>query len=479
MSTTSSTTSATGSTNILTTLGAGSGVDTKSLATNLVEATRAPRKALIDAKITKSEARITGYSTLKYLLSELKTAFQGLNDAKDFQSLTVGNSQSSAVAVTAGATAQAGTIRLKVTQLASAQSVSTGNLGASADPLNGGTAFTLNLSVHGGTATPINVTTATPQGMADAINAAGLDVSAQLVNTGSGVQLVVTGKEGAANDFTLSAVTTDATPVAVSGVDFGTQLQGAANALFNLNGIDISRASNTVNDVLEGVSFELKTETTGTARIDLARDTSAITTKLKALVAAYNQFEDGAKALANRTPPTDKTDTVTSALAGDSLLQTVRAQVRSLVTSNSSSAGSAIQAMRDVGISIDRDGQMALDETKLQTAVTKNYAQVVKMFTANLNDQSIYAVAPGGAAGDAVKSIDKLIRNAGTLATQTDNVNADITRQKERLTKLEEQMTALQDRYTKQFSAMDNLVNQSTNTRASLKATFDAWNKSG
>ena len=98
---------ATSSVNIANTMGAGSGIDTKALAQSLVEAERAPRKERIDAQIKKSEAKITGYSTLKYLLSELKTAFQGLNDAKDFQSLTVNNSQSSALTVTAGSTASA------------------------------------------------------------------------------------------------------------------------------------------------------------------------------------------------------------------------------------------------------------------------------------------------------------------------------------------------------------------------------------
>ncbi len=473
MSTTSSTSSTSSSTktNFLTTLGAGSGVDTKSLAENLVEAARAPRKERIDAKITKSEAKITGYSTLKYLLAELKTAFQGLNDAKDFQSLTVANSQSSALTVTAGSTASAGTVNLEVTQLASGQVRRTAALDAT---LNGGAAFTLNLSVHGGADQPIQVTTATPQGMADAINAADLGVTAQAINTGSGYQVVVTGKEGALNDFILS---TDAsTPVA--GLDFGTSLRSAANAEFSLNGIAIVRSSNTINDVLDGVTFQLRTPTSSAARIDLARDTSGIKAKVQSLVTAYNQFEEGAKALASRAASEDEADTITSALAGDSLLQTVRAQVRGFITGNSSSPGTTVQAMRNVGVSIDREGKMVLDDAKLETALSKNFSEVVKMFSANANDQSVYSVAPGGAAGDAVKGIDKLIRNAGTLATQTENVNAEITRYKDQLTRLEDQMKALLERYTKQFSAMDNLVGQATATRASLKSTFDAWNKS-
>lgn len=460
-------------TNFLTTLGAGSGVDTKSLAQSLVEATRAPRQERIDAKIAKTEARISGYGTLKFVLGELKTAFQGLNDARDFQSLQVANAQPAALAVSAGSSAMAGTLQVTVTELASARQVRTGNLGARTDALSA-SAFTLNLSVNGGTARPIQVTTPTPEGMANAINAANLGLSAQVVNTGSTVQVVVTGQQGTANTYTLSVDA--ATPVA--GLDFNTQLAAAADARFNINGIDIVRSKNSVSDVLDGVTFELKTLTSGAARIDLTRDGSAIKTKVQALVAAYNQFEEAAKALASRTPSEDEEDKITGALAGDSLLQSLRAQVRQMITGTSRSPGTTVQAPRNVGLSLDREGKLALDEAKLDQALASNFSEVVKMFTANVNDQSIYAEAPGGVAGDAVKAIDKLVRATGTIASQTETANADIKRHQEELTRLQAQMDALLQRYTRQFSAMDSLVGDATATRERLKSTFDAWTKS-
>lgn len=468
----SSATATTTKTNILTTLGAGSGVDTKTLAESLVEATRAPRQERIDAKIAKTEARISGYGTLKFVLGELKTAFQGLNDAKDFQSIKVGNTQPAAVTVTAGASATAGRLNLAVTQLASARQFTTGNLGARTDPLNGGSAFTLNLSVGGGAAKPIEIKTATPEGMANAINGANLGLSAQVINTGSGVQVVVTGQQGTANDFTL----TPAAPV--TGLDFNTSLQEVADAKFNLNGIDIVRSNNSVSDVLDGVTFELAATTAGTARVDLTRDTGAIKTRLQALVTAYNQFDDAAKALGSRAPSEDEEDKITSSLAGDSVLQSLRANVRELVTGTSRSPGATIQAARNVGLSIDREGKMVLDEIKLDKALASNFSEVVQMFTANVNDQSIYSDAPGGVAGDAVKAIDKLVRATGTIAAQTENANTDIKRHQADLTRLKEQMDSLLARYTRQFAAMDSLVGDATATRASLKSTFDAWNKS-
>ena len=75
------------STNFVQALGAGSGIDSKALAKDLVEATRAPAKALIDEKIARSEARISGYGVIRYSLNELKNAYAALNDLSDFTSL--------------------------------------------------------------------------------------------------------------------------------------------------------------------------------------------------------------------------------------------------------------------------------------------------------------------------------------------------------------------------------------------------------
>ena len=97
------------STNFLTSLGAGSGVDTKALAQSLAEAEITPRKEAINAKISKSEARISGYGYLKTALNDLKTAFAKLDDASDFSSVAATNTQSGALNVTVGAAAKTGT----------------------------------------------------------------------------------------------------------------------------------------------------------------------------------------------------------------------------------------------------------------------------------------------------------------------------------------------------------------------------------
>ena len=107
--------------NIVNTLGAGSGIDVKSLAQSLVDAEKNPRKERIDAKIKQSEARITGYGAMKYALSELKTAFEKLNDASDFSSIKPSNTQPSALSITSSSSAESGSYSINVLNTAQAQ----------------------------------------------------------------------------------------------------------------------------------------------------------------------------------------------------------------------------------------------------------------------------------------------------------------------------------------------------------------------
>ena len=78
---------------LITSLGAGSGVDVNALAQNLVGAERAPQENAINAKITKNEARISGYSAISYVVSQVQTAFAAIKELKDEIEILKGNSK--------------------------------------------------------------------------------------------------------------------------------------------------------------------------------------------------------------------------------------------------------------------------------------------------------------------------------------------------------------------------------------------------
>jgi flagellar hook-associated protein 2 len=439
----------------------------------LVDAEKTPKKERIDAKIAQSEAKITGYGAVKYALSELKTAFGKLNDASDFSSIQPSNTQHAAFGVTASTTAEAGSYSIEVLQTALAQRTASSNFADRATPLNvvspatTGTAFNLNLTVGGVSKGAINVTNPTPAGMVSAINGAKLGVTAQLINTGNGYNVVVTGDTGASQAFSLTS--DDGSGTAVPGVQFATPLQTATNASFKVNGLAVSRSSNTVTDVIDGVTLDLYANTTGAARLDLNRDTASIKDNIKGLVTAYNDFDESLKVLGDRSSEVEEFGGV---LAGESLLESVRTQVRAMVTNNSSTPGTNIKAARDVGLSIDRYGKLSLNEGKLDTALQNNFGEVSTLFSAGTNNKSIYSPAPAGLAGDAINKIEKMLLSTGIIETQSANATTKIAKYKEELATLEDRMEKLLNRYMSQFSVMESIVGNSNSTREGLTSTF-------
>lgn len=475
---------------IVNTLGAGSGIDVKGLAQSLVDAEKTPKKERIDAKITKTEAKITGYSAMKYALSELKTAFGKLNDASEFSAIKPSNSQPSAFGITASSTAEAGSYSIEVLQTALAQRTASSTFAARDTPLNtgnpavGANPFKLNLSVNGTTKGIIAVTNPTPAGMVSAINGAKLGVTAQLIYTGTGYNVVVTGQTGEAQKFSITTDdgTATGTPkIAVAGVSFSNNLQEATNASVNVNGLNILRSSNTINDVIDGVTLDLYAKTALDAndngipaRIDLNRDTSSIKDNIKGLVTAYNDFETSLKILGDKASEVKEFG---GALAGESLLQSVRNQVRGFITNTSTTPGTTVKAARDVGLSIDRNGVLTLDEAKLDTALQNKFSEVSTMFSAGTNNQSIYSTAPAGLAGDAINSIEKMLLSTGMIETQSRSASTQIAKYKEELTVLEDRMEKLMTRYMNQFSVMESIVGNSNSTREGLKGTFEGMMK--
>lgn len=464
--------------NIVNTLGAGSGIDVKGLAQSLVDAEKTPKKERIDDKIKQTEAKITGFGAVKFALSELKTAFGKLNDASDFSSIKPNNTQPTALGISASTTAEAGSYNIEVLQTALMQRTASSSFADRATPLNvispatTGTAFSLNLTIGGVDKGDISVDNPSPAGMVSAINGAKLGVTAQLINTGNGYNVVISGETGASKAFTLTSK--DSNGAAVADVSFTNNLQTATDASLKINGLTVSRSSNTVTDVIDGVTLDLFANTTGSARIDLNRDTAGIKDSIKGLVSAYNDFEETLKILGDRKSEVEEFG---GALAGDSLLQSVRTQVRAMITDTSSTPGTTIQAARNVGLSLDRNGKLTLDESKLDTALQNNFAEVSTMFTAGTNNKSIYSTAPGGLAGDAINKIEKMLLSTGIIETQTESATAKITKYKDELALLEERMEKLMNRYMSQFSIMENIVGNSNSTRESLKGTFEGMAK--
>ena len=404
---------------IITALGAGSGVDVASLAQSLVDAEKGPQENLINGKISKSEARISGYSAISFMLKTMNESLTALKDANSFNASSVSNSNTAALGVTAGVGAAAGSYSVQVNALALPQRSMSGGYAAATTPLNGGLTFNLSLSINGAAATSITVAAGddTPQGMVSAINAAALGVKAQLINTGEAsnpFKMVLTGSTGAAQAFAMANPTTTV-PVAF------TQTQAAANASVTVEGVTYTRTTNAITDIIPGLSLELKAVTTTAAGLSLTQDTAAVKTKINALVTAYNDVNNILTEVSNSK---SKLDTYGATLVGDSVVRQVRTQLREMLLGESSTPGTHVGALWQMGLSIDRTGVMTLDSTKLDAALTSNFDDVVKTFTGNQNNRSAtsppygtsagYAAATTSINADAAFSIS-LVNSSGTF----------------------------------------------------------------
>ena len=313
----------------------------------------------------------------------------------------------------------------------------------------------------------------TPAGIVAAINSANLGVTAQLINTGNiatPYRIMVTGSTGASNAFSLTSLKTGGGEV--SGISFGKTLQTAQDATFNVDGMAMTSNKNTVTDAIAGTTLNLTATTTAgvPANLVFSRDTSSVSSKLDALVTAYN---DANTMLGVVSDPKSTVDTYGGTLVGNSIVSTVRSQIRQMITSNSTTPAGGLTALRDIGFSIDQKGVLSIDKTKLDSALQTNYDNVVTLVTGNRENQSKYSVLPSGTAGEAVKKLTAMLDPTAALTTQSTNLTTKITDYKKQLADLDTRMTALLARYNKQFATMDSLVGQSKSLQTSLKSTFD------
>ncbi|MCX7142802.1 MAG: flagellar filament capping protein FliD [Proteobacteria bacterium] len=217
-------------------------------------------------------------------------------------------------------------------------------------------------------------------------------MTAGVVNDGSGYRLTLTSKDtGAANALRVIVADDDTTHTDTSGlsqlmfdgrtggVQNLTQSAAAQNASVTIDGIVISKASNTITDAIEGVTLNLlKQSTAGTTSLTVARDSAGITSAVQSFVKAYN---DATKALSDSSAYNAATKQA-AILQGDSAVRSIQTALRSTLSSALSTAGGGLTTLSDIGVSFQKDGTLALDSSKLQTIVNDPTKDISTLFAA-------------------------------------------------------------------------------------------------
>ena len=410
------------------------------------------------AKIEENEAKISGLGQAVSVLNVVQEAAQRLNDAKDFKTFALSNSQTNAFSASSTTAARAGSNNITVSQIAQEQR-SVSNAFASETDTFSTDPVTLSLTVGTGAATEISVGTASLQGTVSAINDANLGVTAEIVDTGVAgdryrIQLI--GETGAEKAFSLTS--------SDDAISFSS-VQAASDAQLNVNGVDFTRSTNVIDDVLTGVSLSLNTVTDGVANLAISQDNNEARANIVDFVTIYNEAQRQLKDLGNSS--------VDGALAGDSIFRSLTSSLRSIVLGSSSSGTSTISNLSDMGISVSRSGELEVDDAKLDNALANNYADVVQMFSANTDDQAASSDAVAGLAGDISKLISNATGSDSYLVAQQGTLADQNSAREEELSDLAERMERVEERYNRQFLVMQQIIDQMNSTRESMESSFE------
>jgi flagellar hook-associated protein 2 len=383
--------------------GIGSGLDVNSIVSQLMAVEQQPITALQNQQATY-QSQISAYGQVKSALATFQTAVKALSDTAKFKVYTGAVSDSTVLSVTAGASASPASFQIETTQLAQQHKISSGAYSTTSNVIGTGS-LTIQFGTYDGTAgtftqngnkpaTTITIDSSnnTLSGVRDAINAASAGINASIINDGTGYRLVITSKDsGAANSIKLTTTdgdgnNTDAAglsalaydPVATAGTGKNlTQVAEARNALFSIDGIAISKASNTVTDAIEGVTLNLaKTNIGQPVSMAINQDTKSISDSVQAFVKSYN---DANKVLKDLSAYNAQTKTG-SVLNGDSTVRSVQSQLRSILTGG---VGLTLSTLSSIGVGFQQDGTLGVDTAKLQNALGSNFNNVAALFATN------------------------------------------------------------------------------------------------
>ena len=366
-------------------------------------------------KNTKKQADITALTTL---VSTLKTSYADVANETAMLKRTVSAAGSGSVTANVEAGVAEQTVRLSVSQLAQVDSYQSKGFKSRSETLNLGKEESLTLSV-GDKSVDIKVGASTT--LEDIINqindGAGDAIKASIVNTGgeNGYKMILQSKESGEKNQIKFSVKGDQTAAdgakavleklgfkaketaiqddkgTTTGYDLvidtadtsagGKQLQKAQDAKFNFNGIDITRSSNSVDDLIIGVTFNLnnvdeKNSTTGALKesvITIGKDTDAVVKSLKSMVTAYNDL------ISNISTATsyDRENGVAGTLNGMSEITGIKRKLQNLFES-SNSDGKSLQSF---GFSFTEKGVLSVDESKLKDTISKDYEGFKSFFT--------------------------------------------------------------------------------------------------
>lgn len=453
--------------------GLGNGLDFGQVVDQLVKVAHLPVDRLT-AKKGDLSSKSTDYATLSTKLIALQGAADKLRLSTSFDRTTTSVSDATAVSALGSSTATSGTYSVRITQLAQSHQITNTaakTVASTTTDIVGGASGTFTFRVGSGTDQTVTLSdTATLEDLRSAINDLGAGATASIINTGSDTtpayRLVLSSTStGASNGITVVADDTTLDFTNSSGTGGIATLQAAQDAIAivgdpALDPVTVTRSTNAISDAIAGVTLTLlKTTGTSTVQVNVSRDVTAVKENIKALSTAYN---DVVKFINERT-----TYDVATKKGGnffnEPTVRGVLSQVRTALSSTVSGA-SSLSTLGSLGFKTDRDGTTSIDEAKLDSALSTNYANVRNLFINQTGSAGIAQLL--NTAVDSLTNVasGQLTLRKNSIAKEITNLSADILRKEDAVSKYEDRLKA-------QYAALDGLLKRLESQSSSLLNT--------
>jgi len=468
----------------LSSAGLGSGLDVNGIVTKLMDIERQPITNL-DAKVVGTKAQITAYGQLKSSLATLQSAAKTLASADTFKTTKATVADSTLFSATTTTAAQPGSYSIDVRSLATAQKLLSTAFASTADNVGSGT-LTFEFGTYSTGDPPVTFTNnpdkvtksvtipsdaSSLADVAGAINAAKIGVSASIINDGSSYYLSLSPADsGAANALRITVDdaddgnNTDAAGLSrlafdntTGGIQQLTEKIAPADAELNIDGVTIRKPLNVIDDAIAGVTINLTKADPGVpTTMTVARDDAVVKAAVSGFVKAYN---DASKIFADLLAYNVQTGE-TGALQGEGTVRNIQNQVRSALSQSLSVLPDQIGGMSELGVTFQRDGTLTFEDFKLQTTL-RNPQKDIQGFFAGSDDAPGIMKRMGNL-------LDSMLGTGGMLSARISGLNDRVTSYETQKTALAKRMTAIENRYRKQFTSLDTLVASMNKTSAYL-----------
>lgn len=426
--------------------GLATGLDTSSIIDQLTQVRRRPLELEIARQNDRQDTR-AAFSTFESKLSAVKTALANLRTADDVLVKAAESSDETVVKATAGVGAKDGLTTVTVSQLATASRATAGTGVSDTTSTIAAGAGTLEFTVGGGSTETVSFTASTTlQELVDSINNLGAGVTASAVNVGTVASAsyklqIVSNEPGSSSDI---AITNDNTSLLITAT-------AANDSQFTVTGFSetIERASNTISDVIPGVTLEL-VKSGSSAQVTVSNDGTSIEEEIQGFVDAFNDLIAFVDQNSDVTPIDDSTSDV-GVFVANPTIRGVIDQLREDIRTSISGTSGGVTTLSQIGIATQSDGTLAFSSSTFQEELAENPQGVGELLGGVGTDD--------GVADLLHSTITTLTEAGGLLFNVQQDLDEDIRRADESIEAGERAVEAFRGELEVTFALLESTVN--------------------